>query len=148
MPKKPTQTKVPSVVDRITSDKAGLIEQLKKVPIVQVVCERAGVGRATFYRWCQEDNAFAESARSALYEGKSLVNDLAESQLINGIKDKQLPAISFWLKHNHPDYRIKVEVSQAVPQEALTSEQQSQIAKAIALMTSKQDDRPNTQTTS
>lgn len=129
------QTQPTTVQDRIAADKTTLLEQLKKVPIVQVACERAGVGRATFYRWCQEDSGFAETARAALLEGKSMVNDLAESQLITGIKDKQMPAISFWLKHNHPDYRTRVEVSQQMPQEALTLEQQSQISKAIALMT-------------
>lgn len=146
MPKQTTH--LPTVANRISTDKSDLLIQLKKVPIVQVACERAGISRATFYRWCADDNNFAESARNALYEGKAMVNDLAESQLISGIKDKQMPAISFWLKHNHPDYRTRVEVSQAVPQEALTSEQQTQITKAIALMTNKPDDRPITQPTS
>lgn len=134
MPKK--QTQPATVQDRIAADKTTLLEQLKKVPIVQVACERAGVGRATFYRWCQEDSSFAETARAALLEGKSMVNDLAESQLITGIKDKQMPAISFWLKHNHPDYRTRVELTPLAPQESLTPEQQEQVLTALELMSS------------
>ena len=145
MPKLKAKT---TVTVRIATNKAELLIQLKKIPIVQIACERAGTSRATFYRWCQDDGEFAQQAQVALSEGKAMVNDLAESQLISGIKDKSFSAISFWLKHNHPDYRTKVEVSQAVPQETLTNEQQTQIAKAIALMTSKQDDKSINQPTS
>ena len=32
-----------------------LVEQLKKTPIVQVVCEKIGVSRASYYRWRKDD---------------------------------------------------------------------------------------------
>lgn len=45
-----------------------VIQQLKKTPIVQVSCEKVGIGRATFYRWKQEDQDFATMADEALLE--------------------------------------------------------------------------------
>jgi hypothetical protein len=122
-----------SIEERILADKNRLIEQLRKTPIVQIACEKTGIGRATFYRWCQ-DEEFASKARDSLQEGKSLVNDLAESQLISSIKDKRFQAISFWLKHNHPDYRTKVELSSMNNQENLSEEQQEKIMLALELL--------------
>lgn len=112
-----------------------LIEQLKKTPIVQVSCEKAGVGRATFYRWKQEDQDFATKADEALAEGSALVNDVAESQLMSAIRDKNLTAIIFWLKHHHPSYATKVEVTARLKadNEVLTPEQEALVTKALKL---------------
>lgn len=132
---KQTKQKI-TIVDRIANDKLELIEQLRKMPIVQIACERADIGRATFYRWCKEDAEFAEKARSSLSEGKAMVNDMAESQLISSIKDKSFQAIAYWLKHNHPDYRTRVELTPLAPQESLTPEQQEKVLTALELMSS------------
>lgn len=124
------------------ADKKRLIEQLRKTPIVQIACEKTGISRATFYRWCQEEE-FAKEARDSLQKGKSLVNDLAESQLISSIKDKRLPAISFWLKYNHPDYRTKVELSGINNQENLSKEQEEQIMLALELLKGERNEKTN-----
>lgn len=112
-----------------------LIEQLKKTPIIQVSCEKVGIGRATFYRWKQEDQDFATRADEALAEGSSLVNDVAESQLMSAIRDKNLTAIIFWLKHHHPSYATKVEVTARLKadNEVLTPEQEALVTKALKL---------------
>lgn len=112
-----------------------LIDQLKKTPIVQVSCEKVGIGRATFYRWKQEDQDFATRADEALVEGSSLVNDVAESQLMSAIRDKNLTAIIFWLKHHHPNYATKVEVTARLKadNEVLTPEQEALVTKALKL---------------
>ena len=86
------------------------LEQLKKTPIVQIACEKLGVSRASFYRWRAEDAAFAKQANEATLEGHLLVNDLAESQLIGAVKDRNLQAIMYWLKHHHKDYRNRLEI--------------------------------------
>jgi len=39
-----------TVRDRIKVEQDLIIEQLKKTPIVQVACEKCGVGRSTYYR--------------------------------------------------------------------------------------------------
>lgn len=116
-------------------NKGLLIEQLKKTPIIQVACEKVGIGRATFYRWKNDDQEFATKADEALSEGTYLVNDVAESQLMSAIRDKNLTAIIFWLKHHHPSYATKVEVTARLKadNEILTPEQEALVIKALKL---------------
>lgn len=112
-----------------------LLENIKKAPIVQLACEKSGVGRATFYRWKKEDAAFAKKAEEALLKGQQLINELAESQLISAIKDKNMTAIIFWLKNNHKNYKTKIELSGGIKTESekLTPEQEESIMKALEL---------------
>ena len=115
--------------------KEALVEQLKKAPIVQVACERTDVSRATFYRWKKEDVVFAEAVDEALATGSSLINDMAESKLISAIKEGHMTGIIYWLKHHHPTYATRVELSmqQNRPQDELTPEQQTLVTEALAL---------------
>lgn len=115
--------------------KERLIEQLKKTPIVQIACEKAEISRATYYRWRKEDKEFAKITDEALSEGATLVSDIAESQLLSLIKDKNLTAIIFWLKHHHASYTTRVEVNAKIQQsiEELTPEQQEVVTKALRL---------------
>ena len=124
-----------TVDKRQAKNKEELLEQLKKRPIVQIACEKAGIGRATYYRWRKEDKEFAEKADQALQEGSLLVNDMAESQLMSAIRDKNLTAIIFWLKNHHPSYATKVEVTAKLKadSEALTPEQEALVTKALQL---------------
>lgn len=81
-----------------------LIEQLKTTPVIQVACQKANVGRASYYRWLKEDEDFKKKADEALNDGNLFINDLAESKLISAIKDGNMTAIIYWLKHHHPAY--------------------------------------------
>jgi hypothetical protein len=116
-------------------NKEALIEQLKKTPIIQLACEKTGVARATFYRWKNEDPEFAAKAEEAINEGASLVNDVAESQLMSAIRERNLTAIIFWLKHHHPNYATKVEVTARLKadNEILTPEQEALVTRALKL---------------
>ncbi len=118
------------------AQKVAFLEQLKKTPIVQIACEKTSLSRATYYRFRKEDEEFKKLADEALLEGSLLVNDLAESQLITAIKDRNLTAIQLWLKTHHPQYANKVEVQGKVTVEntPLTNEQQELIKKALALV--------------
>lgn len=124
-----------TIQKRIYKNQELLLEQLKKTPIVQVACEKVGIGRATYYRWRNENEDFAAQADSSIAEGASLVNDMAESQLMAAIRDKNLTAIIFWLKHHHPHYATKVEVTARLKadNEALTPEQEALVTKALKL---------------
>jgi hypothetical protein len=132
-----------TVNKRIADNKEQLIKQFKKMPIIQIACERNDISRSTFYRWCQEDSEFAKKARDALLDGKAMINDMAESQLISSIKDKSFQAIAYWLKHNHPDYRTRVELTPSAPQESLSAEQESKVLTAIQLLESSSDESVN-----
>jgi len=83
------------------------LEQLKQTPIVEVACQKTGMARATYYHLRKTDPKFAEVADLALAEGKMLINDLGESQLISGMKAGNMTAIIFWLKNNHLNYKQK-----------------------------------------
>jgi ACT domain-containing protein len=122
-----------AIIKRQETNKELLIDQLKKTPIIQVSCEKVGIGRATFYRWRKDDSEFAQRADEAIAEGSYLINDLAESQLISSIKNSNLGAIVFWLKHHHPNYATRIEVTTNQRIEALTEEQQEVVTKALTL---------------
>jgi hypothetical protein len=133
-----TKTKTPktkgAVAVRQEQQKELFIEQLKKTPIIQAVCEKIGITRTTYYRWHKADTKFAEAADMALADGAGLVNDLAESQLMTAIRDGNLTAIIFWLKHHHRAYTNRVELSLLqTANEQLTPDQEAVVRKALAL---------------
>lgn len=86
-------------------------EELRKVPIVQVACEKTGLSRNSIYRWKKEDKEFSDKMEQAMDDGVAFVNDMSESQLLTMIKEKNWSAISFWLKHRNDNYKNKVELS-------------------------------------
>jgi len=118
---------------KIAKTKKIIAVELAKTPIVEVVCKRSGISRATFYRWRKDDKGFAEITDEALVDGTKIINDMAESQLISAIRDKNLTAIIFWLKNHHNTYKPKVEVTAKLNEEELTEEQQSVIKRALIL---------------
>jgi len=120
------------VIAKTEQNKELLIDQIRKTPIIQVACEKTGIGRATYYRWRKEDETFREKSDEALAEGINLINDLAESQLISAIKDKHMTAIIFWLKNRHKEYKTRVEVSTVKEDDGkLTPEQQELLTIAL-----------------
>lgn len=117
-----------------TADKKKLLLRLVKTPIVEVACTQAGVPRSTYYRWRKSDEGFAEACDEAIEESTGRINDLAESQLIAAIKEQNMTAIIFWLKHHHNRYATKVEVTARFKQdEALTPEQEAIVQTALRL---------------
>ena len=120
---------------RQDNEKSLLVDQLRKTPIVQVACEKLNIARSTYYRWRQSDDHFLKDADQALVEGNLLINDMAESQLISAIKDKNITAMIFWLKHHHPAYTTRVELSGELRsrQDPLTPEQEAIVRNALTL---------------
>lgn len=124
-----------TIIKRQQTEKLALIENLKQVPIVQVAANKSGIGRATYYRWREQDKEFARLADAALADGYSLINDMSESQIISAIKDGNLTAVMYWLNHRNNAYRNKVELTTESKDEEvpLTAEQQIFVKKALAL---------------
>ncbi|MBU0570031.1 DUF1804 family protein [Patescibacteria group bacterium] len=125
------------------------LDELRKMPIVLVACEKSGVSRNSIYRWRKEDKKFSEEMDKALAEGEDLVNDLSESQLLTLIKEKNFSAVRYWLSHRNPKFKDKVEVTTKVDinDEELTPEQQAVVHKAfnlasiIPIVNDKQDEK-------
>lgn len=109
------------------------LDELRKVPIVQVACEKSGISRNTIYRWIREDKVFAKAFDEAMSDGVAFVNDMGESQLLQLIKDKNFPAVRFWLNKRHPAYKDKIEVTTKEDIEALTPSQAKIVKQALKL---------------
>lgn len=110
------------------------LENLKKIPIVMAACERSGVARTTVYRWRNESKEFAQMMDEAIAEGETLINEMSEGQLISLIRDKNFPALRFWLIHRNPKFRERVEVTAKFEkQEELTPEQEAIVREALRL---------------
>lgn len=123
-----------TIAKRQVKNKAQLLEQFRKTPIIQLACEKAGIGRATFYRWKKEDHEFAQMAEEALGDGIRLMNDMAESKLLSSVKEGNLTGIIFWLKNRHEAYKTRVEISSAHREEVtITDEQEEIIKRAIGI---------------
>jgi hypothetical protein len=107
--------------------------ELEKVPIVQVACEKTGLSRNSVYRWRKEDKSFAKRMDEAMAKGVDFVNDMSESQMLTMIKEKNWPAISFWLRHRNKNYKDKLEVTTKEDDEKLTPEQAKVVKQALRL---------------
>ena len=125
-----------TIEKRQSKNKKLLLELLRKTPIVQIACEKIGIGRASYYRWRKEDPEFTKQSDQALLDGSLLVNDMAESQLMSAIKDKNMTGIMFWLRHHHPAYATKVEVTTNNKNQdiELTDEQKVLLNKALEMV--------------
>jgi hypothetical protein len=112
------------------------LAELEKVPIVQVGCEKTNLSRNTIYRWRKEDPDFAKRMDDSLAQGESLINDMGETQLLNLIKEKSWPALSFWLRHRNPKFKDKLEVTAKIEKsDALSPEQEILVREALRLST-------------
>ncbi len=86
-----------------------MIEYLERTPIVESACSKIGINRATYYRWMEEFPEFKTEVDKALTTGRSVVDDVAESHLVSGIKNGNMAAVKFWLSNNNERYKRKVE---------------------------------------
>ena len=92
-----------TIAERQSREKAKLIEQFKKMPIVQVACDRAADSRATYYRWLN-DPIFREEAMAAVSDGEAFLSDKSEAQLLALIGQKHFGAIKHYLENNSDKY--------------------------------------------
>ncbi len=123
-----------STLKRNKTEQKFVLEQLRKMPIVQIACERSNIGRSTYYRWRREDAKFKKATDEAMQDGEEMINDLSESQLITLIKEKNFPAIQLWLRQHHPKYRNKVEVTTRTEEdEQLTPEEAKLVRNALGI---------------
>lgn len=110
---KKTSKKKPSLIEaRQVKEKEAMLEHLLKMPIIEVACQKTGIGRSTYYRWLKEDKKFLAKTEDALGYGRDRMNDMAESVVVKKVSEGDLGASKYYLSHNHPNYHAK---SQAPP---------------------------------
>lgn len=127
----------PQGFERTKEAKDRVLESLRELPVVTTACKRAGIGKATYYRWQKEDSVFLKSSRDAYLMGIEFICDMSETQIVMLIKEKRLPAAAFWLKHNSPRYGGQT-LSRTLPTQApeLTADEERLFKKALALSSS------------
>ena len=75
--------------------KEALLKALEKnLGVVTTSCKQVDVGRATYYRWLDEDNDFAEKAKDI----QDVALDFVESKLFEQVQDGSTAATIFYLK--------------------------------------------------
>ena len=128
--KNKTEKRLETLAVKTKAQKQAFIEQLPKYPIVQVACEKSGVGRSTYYAWRKDDRDFAKEADKAMKSGEFFINDMAESRLIQNIQNGHTTSIIFWLKNHHKSYNERIMHEHEHSLE-LVSEDRKAIIKAL-----------------
>jgi len=120
-----------TLAKKTKEQKEALLIQLAKYPILQTACDKADVGRSTYYLWRKDDDEFRRRADDALNIGKEFICDMAESQLIKAIQNGNITALIYWLKNHHPDYCDKILHRYEIAEQTVTEEESLQIARAL-----------------
>lgn len=81
-----------------------VLEHLSEYGNISYACKRAGISRETYYKW-RDNRVFAYHADIAIDLGKSFVNDLAQTHLVQNIQQGDMQAVRFQLASCHPDYQ-------------------------------------------
>lgn len=84
--------------------KQRILEEFVLNPLVEPACRKAGISRATYYRWLEADTDFYDDVEMAQAQGRDRVNDMAESALMKGIRAEDFRSVKYWLDHNHRRY--------------------------------------------
>ncbi len=87
-----------------------IIEYLERTPVVESACSKLDISRSTYYRWKESDPEFKKQTDKALEQGRSVVDDVAESHLISALKSGNMAAVKFWLANNNERYKKSVQI--------------------------------------
>ncbi len=84
-----------------------MLEMLRKYPIVEAACAKVGISRSTHYEWIKKDAQYSSDVEQATRASIDTVTDIAESNIIEGIKKGDYKSSAFWLTHRHMNYKKK-----------------------------------------
>ncbi len=87
--------------------KKRLLEALEQTSLISLACQKAGIAKATYYRWIGEDYEFFIAAQNALYDGNERINDLAKSKMIEDIAQGNIDTSYKWLNRRDPTFSGK-----------------------------------------
>lgn len=113
--------------------KQKLVDTLETVPIFTAACDKLGIPRSTYYKWRQLDEKFARAADNAIVRGRIAVNGMAKTMLLKKMREGNMTAIIFWLKHNDPDFNPKITIEMK-SDERYTKEELKLLATALKHM--------------
>jgi len=82
-----------------------IIAELEKMPNKSYVCQKLGISRQTLYRWLSDDHDFSSDIDVAIRIGNESMCDLAESKIIEKVKEGDFRAAKYILDNRHKDYK-------------------------------------------
>jgi hypothetical protein len=133
----PKRKRLATLAKKTAEQKSAALEQLAKCCVVQLACERTGIGRSTYYKWLSEDEEFRELADKAIVAGRAYLNDVAFSGFLKKIQEGNVTMLIFWLKNNHPWFaeRIRHEHQHEhhLADRELPPEEREELARAFRL---------------
>lgn len=106
------------------------LKELETTPIIQRACEKCGIARNSYYRWIKEDPLFATRAKEHMRMGIDLVSDVAESNVLAGIKARDPGYTKYWLSNRHEDYRRPF-INRALPYGELSRDELERQVKEV-----------------
>ncbi|MEI6528669.1 MAG: hypothetical protein WCO10_03310 [bacterium] len=81
-----------------------IITALSETPLISFACKKAGISRATFYRWKKDNKDFRDRVDVVLEHGREHISEMCEAALIKEAKNGNMVAIRFWLSNNEKRY--------------------------------------------
>lgn len=91
--------------------KKKLLDEIQKFGNVSSSCLKAGVDKATYYRWKKKNKKFSTEADEAEILGRGGISDIAEHGLLINIKNGNQRAIEYALNHNSERYKQKTDTN-------------------------------------
>lgn len=88
---------------KTSTDKEIFLEMLEETPLISVAAKRAGIAKATIYRW-KKKNSFSKKIEKVLEKGREIVSDRVESVLIKKALAGERWAVQMWLENNRKKY--------------------------------------------
>lgn len=116
LPSSPAPARNPERI-RARQAKKLMIELLSKYPIVEAACSKVKISRSTHYKWMSEDDRYRARVNEAMAISIDTVNDLAENNIITGVKRGEHKSSTFWLKNRHPAYKAKPAITRVEERE-------------------------------
>ncbi len=122
-----------TIAKRRKEEQERLLENFRKMPILQVSLDKAGIGRSTYYEWRENDEKFRNAADAAIREGELFINDFSESKLLSLVEHDHFGSIMAWLRVHHKKYATKVEIvgSMKIEDEHFTPDEAADITEAL-----------------
>ena len=96
-----------AIDERKENDQKAVILALRKNSNISMACAKAGISTTTFYRWYNNNPLFRREVEEAQNEGDNVLNDLAESKLLQHINAGDMKAAMYRLDRCHPKYQTK-----------------------------------------
>ena len=111
---------------RNSDDRSLFLRMLADHPYIFYASKKAGISRATIYRWMKGNPSFAKEVREIMREGLANQNEGVEMILVKKAMEGNIGAIKYYLPHNSVKYRP---LKPDLPPPAISAEEREEYRK-------------------